>query len=184
MYIKDQSVAVYRQPEAGDNMFIPENDEEDGSEKWHYVIPVAAYSNVVRVFVGKSPKTPMTEYSGGYGRAFTGNSILVQVSKMKYAYIGSVMYSFTSRDPIVEYWSPVGNNDVPYPVAFSKLYAFFMLDGQRVPLASFTRMLTQKDKQDLYGHFYGQEEEQLLLHKKGTQFPGFTNYKMIYSSPY
>ncbi len=184
VYIKHQSVAVYRQPESKDNLFIPENDNESGDEKWHYVIPVATYSNVIRIFVGQSPKTPMTVNSGGHGREFTGNSILVQVSKMKYVHIGAVLYSFTSRIPIDEYWSPVGNSDVPYPVAFSKLYAYFMLDGKRVPLASFTRTLTRKDKQDLYGQFYGNGDEHLLPRTKGTDFPNFTNYTTIYDPPY
>ena len=71
--------------------------------------------NPRKVFVGLSPKNEMTKFSGGYGRKFDGNSILVNTENNNYVYIGSEIFSFNSLSEIVEYVSPVGNNDVPYP---------------------------------------------------------------------
>ena len=62
----------------------------------------------------------MTEYSGGYGDEFDGNSILVHISENKYVYIGSSIYSFESQAKIIRYISPVGNSDVPYPYAIDE----------------------------------------------------------------
>ncbi len=77
------------------------------------------YKNVSKIFIGKDSK---------YG--FIGNSILLRLnhSKNKYAFIGHDVYEFTAPEPITQYYSLVGNNDVPYPVATSKNYAYFMLE--------------------------------------------------------
>jgi hypothetical protein len=44
-----------------------------------------------------------------------GNSILVKLTKNKYLFIGMEIVSFTLNKKIVDFYSPVGNNDVPYP---------------------------------------------------------------------
>ncbi len=54
-----------------------------------------------------------------------GNSILLKV-KNKYIYIGDEIYEFKTKDEIIEYYSPIGNNDVPYPIAFGKENIYFM----------------------------------------------------------
>ncbi|HSW76465.1 MAG TPA: hypothetical protein VLG50_05445 [Candidatus Saccharimonadales bacterium] len=73
--------------------------------------------NALKVFVGVSPKTKMTELSGGYGSKWHGNSILLQTKGLNYIYIGTEIYSFTALHPIVYYISEVGNSAVPYPYA-------------------------------------------------------------------
>lgn len=74
---------------------------------------------VAKVFIGKSPKNPMTEFSGGHGEAFNGNSILVWLGDFRYVFIGWEIYSFeVAATAITEFVSPVGNNSVPYPFAF------------------------------------------------------------------
>lgn len=89
--------------------------------------PIAEY-DAERVFVGTSRL---------HGRTFDGNSILVQLGTRAfkrlrrdggamgavaeppntYVLIGHDIYEFKARDKIVEYESPVGNSDVPYPYA-------------------------------------------------------------------
>tara|TARA_Y100000768_G_scaffold375242_1_gene345853 strand:+ start:331 stop:1110 length:780 start_codon:yes stop_codon:yes gene_type:complete len=75
------------------------------------------YFKCKNIFIGKSPKNPQTIFSGGYGSKFTGNSILLQITKNKYVFIGHIIFSFTSKSEIKKFTSPVGNNDVPYPYA-------------------------------------------------------------------
>jgi len=72
---------------------------------------------VEKYFIGKSPLNKMTKFSGGHGKKFDGNSILLKLSDNKYIYIGPEIYSFKPLDEIIQYVSPVGNNDVPYPYA-------------------------------------------------------------------
>jgi hypothetical protein len=70
-----------------------------------------------KAFIGKSPEIEMTIDSGGAGPEFDGNSILLHLGGKDYLYIGSEIYSFKTDVPIVDYVSPVGNSDVPYPYA-------------------------------------------------------------------
>ena len=74
----------------------------------------------------------MTEFSGGYGKKFDGNSILLQLNDNRYA-IGCYIYEFTSNK-IISFISPVGNNDFPYPFALDKDNAYLMLDEKYIPL--------------------------------------------------
>jgi len=50
--------------------------------------------NYKKIFIGLSPKNSSTIFSGGYGKEFDGNSILIYDSKFKYIYIGSEIYEF------------------------------------------------------------------------------------------
>jgi hypothetical protein len=80
-----------------------------------------------QIFIGKSEKNIMTEYSGGYGNEFDGNTILVKMNNTTYIYIGCKMFSFTVNNPIVSYHSPVGNNDVPYPYAIDSEKKYYLM---------------------------------------------------------
>lgn len=70
-----------------------------------------------RIFIGKSPLNSMTEFSGGHGSKFDGNTMLLDLGGGGYVYIGGWIKKFTTDKKIVEYVSHVGNNDVPYPYA-------------------------------------------------------------------
>lgn len=70
-----------------------------------------------RVWVGKSPLNRMTTFSGGHGPAFDGNTILAQLTNGRYLFIHRSLSVFDALAPIVDFVSPVGNNDVPYPWA-------------------------------------------------------------------
>lgn len=93
---------------------------DDYEEDPTYPKLVKQYSNVEKIFVGKS----------GSPR-FDGNSILLCLSDNQHVFIGDQIYEFTPIEPIIKYYSLVGNSSVPYPVAISKTYAYFML-GSRV----------------------------------------------------
>lgn len=85
------------------------------------------YTNI---WIGKSPKIEMTLFSGGYGKKFEGNSILVETGNLEYVFIGGNIFSFKSIAPIKTYVSPVGNNDVPYPYAVdSDGYIYLMIEN-------------------------------------------------------
>lgn len=89
--------------------------------------PIFTFLNNTNIFIGKSPKNKMTEYSGGYGDEFDGNSILLHISENKYVYIGSSIYSFESQAKIIRYISPVGNSDVPYPYAIDEKENIYLM---------------------------------------------------------
>jgi hypothetical protein len=108
-------------------------DESDAPET--YSVHVATLT-AKKVFVGKSSgKCEMCDHTPAQAKQFTGNSLLVQTSADSYTYIGYEIFSFTLDDQVVKYLSPVGPNDVPYPLIVGKNNVYFLLDKQYVPRA-------------------------------------------------
>lgn len=73
-----------------------------------------------------------------YHPEFKGNTILVECLNdgvLSYIYIADVIYKFyvPNNDPIIVYYSPIGNSDVPYPVAISENYIYLMRDKVMIP---------------------------------------------------
>lgn len=104
-----------------------------------------------------------------------GNSLLVKITKKKYIYIGPEIYEFSTDDEITDYVSPIGNSDVPYPVAFGEVNVYFMLDKQYISINDLETPVTVAEADTLYGEFYG-----FVGSKRGnhTKYP-FKRIKMI-----
>jgi hypothetical protein len=99
--------------------------------------------------------TTYTDFEGvwpGYDTSEIANhnSILVNLSNNKYLFIGWDIYEFQTDQPIINYYSPIGNSDVPYPVAYTEDHAYFMIDKKYANL----NMFTNKDPVNIYGEFY------------------------------
>ncbi len=118
------------------------------------------------VFLGETGKLKDAVYQ-------KGSSILVQQSPTHYVYIGSEIYSFTTKEPILAYESPVGSSQVPYPYAVGEEYTYFMLDKEKVP-----NQLLDHTK-DAYGQFYGYtvSKKEAAIEKKKTPFVFKTIFK-------
>jgi hypothetical protein len=103
-----------------------------------------------------------------------GNSLLLQTGNNKYAYIGSQIYSFETKEEIKKYYSPVGNSDVPYPYAVGDTMSYFMLDKKTLP----NELLDLK--KDGYGQFYGHtvNDENKVKKMKNSQKP-FMKVKVL-----
>jgi hypothetical protein len=89
-----------------------------------------------RLFVGDNlMKDPHYEELGWA----KGNSLLLQISDKRYIHVGDCVFSFepVEDDTIVKYYSPVGNNDVPYPYAVGKKNVYFMWDKTYYPVELF-----------------------------------------------
>jgi hypothetical protein len=123
------------------------NRDED-KNKWMYIKHILSF-NPIRIFIGKSPLNSMTEFSGGHGPRFDGNSILLQLSKTKYVSIGHEIYSFTTNHQIVEYISPVGNNDVPYPYAVDDIGQYYLMLDYNI-----LKNIPEDKKEDAYQYYY------------------------------
>jgi len=88
---------------------------------------IVNYTNYEKIWIGESPKNKMTEFSGGYGINFLGNSFLIKLENNNYIHIGREIFSFKSRYNIIHYISPVGNNDVPYPYCIDEKNNYYLL---------------------------------------------------------
>lgn len=100
------------------------------------------------LFVGKdTTREDRKQQTDEFG---DGNSILIQVSKTKYVFVGAKIYSFSPMkgDIIRSYFSPIGNSDVPYPYAIGDTHTYIMLDAVAIP----NELLDLKD--DIYEQWY------------------------------
>ena len=117
-----------------------------------------------------------TKYMGlwvGYDSSiykFHGNSILIKVSKNKYVYIGERIYEFKTTDEIMDYVSPIGGNNVPYPVAFGQKNVYFMPNQQYIKNEELETEISVKGAAGLSDEFYGRLGskfyERPIKHKK------------------
>ncbi len=103
--------------------------------------------NSDKIFIGK--KSPKGGYDGLKPSQAEGNSILLKVGS-KYVFIGHEIYEFkpVEGDTIVEYYSDIGNSDVPYPYAVGEKYMYIMLDKVAVEKSYFNL------KEDIYQQYY------------------------------
>lgn len=103
------------------NVFISRKSSkyrENKGIRGNYSIDELYVFKVEDIFVGKSPKTAISDTrTGGYGPKYDGNSILICLNELNYVFIGDCIYKFKACSKINFYLSPVGNNDVPYPYA-------------------------------------------------------------------
>lgn len=107
---------------------------DHGKEKTLYDKNPIITFDAKKVFIGKSPLNGMTEFSGGHGPEFDGNSILLELKPNEYVCIGSDIFSFETKCEIKEYVSPVGNNDVPYPFAIDKQNNYYLITFEVIVL--------------------------------------------------
>jgi hypothetical protein len=84
-----------------------------------YLTEVIAPTKYNKVFIGRDKSL---------GKDFDGNSVLVNVSGNAYVFIGHEVCGMIIDDEIIEYKSPVGNSDVPYPYAIGKNNTYLFLD--------------------------------------------------------
>ena len=109
------------------------------------------------VYIGKSlGKSHMSDHTPAQAKDFIGNSILLELSAKKYMHIGREIYTFETEDSIESYYSLVGNNDVPYPIALGTENIYFMLDHTYVKreMVGFPKM-KEVDWEGVYDMYYG-----------------------------
>ncbi len=156
---KKKKVIIYKHMNIHYNS---ENFDEVYGKKESYNIKIAQYK-VKRCLPGEDTES---EYDG--------NSVLLDLGKGKYVFIGQDIYEFNTPDDdkIIEFYSMIGNNDVPYPVCVGKKYAYFMLDAVYVPISKFPE---DTDWMDGYSYFYGHVGNGKQM--KGKRIP---KYKQIH----
>jgi hypothetical protein len=104
--------------------------------------------HVKKVFMGNSPLCKMTEYSGGFGEEYDGNSVILHMDHDTYIYVGSSIFSFVSYNKIKKYVSPVGNSAVPYPYAIDKYNYYYLM------LEDIVMKIPTQYKDDPYDYYY------------------------------
>lgn len=84
-----------------------------------------------------------------------GNTILIQINEHKYIYIGCDIFSFRTNEKILDFISPLGNSDVPYPLAYGTENIYFLCERSYVKANQMQLEPTVANAEDLYGEYYG-----------------------------
>ena len=142
-----------------DKYYVRESDEGNDN-KWMYTNLVKTY-NAINVWMGNEYNY---DHIGTYDEILCvwehkfaiGNSIIIQTNNL-YVFIGDIVREFELAygDTVEYYYSPVGQNDVPYPVIIGKDNVYFLLgsDFVYIPINEFNPF-TKKEQINAYGQFY------------------------------
>ena len=98
-----------------------------------YLSPIHTWFRSPQVFIGDVRATSST-------RRTVGNTCLIQMSVPGYyVYVGERIYEFNTigDQPVTDYYSYIGRNDVPYPVALTRDYVYLPGDMVVIPRGSF-----------------------------------------------
>ena len=138
----------------GNTVSIVKGKYNESKDEYDYNKEVKVYT-VDNIWIGKSSGPPHADHSKAQAKLFVGNSILLQIAKKRYVYIGDSIYEFDMEDEVEKYFSLIGNNDVPYPVLRGSKNVYFMLDRKYVPRDEFPDLYTDKEWENAYSTFYG-----------------------------
>jgi hypothetical protein len=163
----DTELHIYRIPE---NVHI-DYDEYEKLKKGHYNELIKSYKTK-KIWIGKH-----TEKDGYWNQKNSaGNSILAQLSNNRYLHIGADIYEFTTpdNDKIIKYFSKIGNNEVPYPIALGEKYVYQMLNRAYITRKAFENWdMTDAEWDNTAYILYGHDENKQIDEKyKQIKMPG------------
>lgn len=88
----------------------------------------------IEIFVGNSSGLNGCECSG------EGNTILLKMEPHVYTIIYRMIYTFKTSDEIIGYSSPIGNNDVPYPIAIGSKNMYFFSENVYIAINKYNKI--------------------------------------------
>lgn len=124
--------------------------KDDPKRDWEEEPEYTVHLLSIKKFIGYWVGFDTSNYTN-----FHGNSILIQETEHSYVSVGWIVHRFQTVDKIIDYVSPVGNSDVPYPVAYGESNVYFMLDMQYIPKEQLITEVTPINAEDMYGEYYG-----------------------------
>ena len=110
--------------------------------------------DVKEVFIGDSEVREDTDDD------LYGNTFLLEL-KDRYVYVGPEIYEFPKKDKVRKYYSTIGKNDVPYPIAVGEKNIYFLFDKKYV-LKRFVKHIDE----DMYQDYYKMENVNLIKNLK------------------
>jgi hypothetical protein len=122
--------------------------------------PIKKYK-FIKKYIGKSSGlSKACAHKKEESKLFNGNTIVLQLTTTKFVYIGSTIYEFSIKEKVKKYYSPVGNNDVPYPVLLTNKYIYFMLDRKKIALENVPKNIIYEDA---YSLFYNLKNDKIKI---------------------
>ena len=138
--------------------WVLKQSDPDADVDSEFTTTVVKPTPYARAFVGKSPRNKMTEFSGGHGPRFDGNSMLFELgtdgAHRRCMFVGGRVETFTVPDPIVTFVSPVGNSSVPYPFAVDRVGRVYLFIESVVMTATTGASFGTEVLRDPYDLYY------------------------------
>ena len=158
VYIKNKDVIIYKVPEEDKiDISLYNKNDNDNNNKWMYINLVEKYK-AKEIFIGKSHLIKMTDISRGHEKDYDDNTILLFLGNNNYIFISNSIEKIKIDDKIEKYYSLVGNNDVPYPMAIGKknIY-FFGYPSGYLPITEFPTIKGKKNLDEIFvtGYYLG-----------------------------
>lgn len=154
VYCSDRFIRVYKQPDTHYKCREWYFETDDECNINYYIDFVCEYSmvDVKKLFIGEDVNR----------EDFKGNTVLIVLNNGKCVSVGnSGIYQFDLDidldEEVLEYFSPVGNSDVPYSYAVSTKNVYFICEKCCVNVQFFQRLPTGSTDpyMYLYGHYGG-----------------------------
>jgi len=150
--IHDNGERPYKVQVSGKNVQIYKGEyKNNGPSAMDYSKLVKSVS-AEKVYIGKSTCGGAADLCG---KAAIGNTLLLHLTGKKYMHIGRGITEFSIDDKVDDYFSLVGNNDVPYPVLLGTENVYFLLDNAYYPRSAFKAKMSKLDWEDAYQYYYG-----------------------------
>jgi hypothetical protein len=71
-------------------------------------------------------------FIGGEKSTIPGNTILLQIAKCRYVYIGKMIYEFTTMAEINELHSSIGEDDFTFPIAYDTMGNIYIMNDKLI----------------------------------------------------
>jgi hypothetical protein len=120
-----------------------------------------------KIFIGDDPE----KINGDYSNKHPGSSIIAEISKHKYVFIGESVYEFETESPITMFRSPIGNSDVPYPFAQDNTFTYLMIEDVKLCNSDLSDLSDVNKPFDPYGRYYMWDDKYKSMPKlQGIKF--------------
>ena len=106
VFISDEGILIQK------SVFI--NEDENSECIWEDCLVIDSFE---KLFIG---------YDESDVEKTLGNTILVQTKGLNYIWIGSNIIQFEAKSTIIDFHSPIGEDDNPYPWAVDKDYRVYL----------------------------------------------------------
>lgn len=188
-YNGNEQFCLYISPKNEVDVYKVDENNEANDDNYGKIF---TYTKLVKtfkakeVFIGKSPKS-LSDYNG---KEYDGNSILLYLGLNKYIFIGNFIFSFTTKNKIIKYFSPMGNSSVTYPFAIDDKNNYYLMTEDCVitmddeKYENYFEMrkknklpLNKTDFIDIYDYYYNLSKTDKIKEAKL-----FTNKKIIEKS--
>ena len=167
----DNMVTVYAIP---DNYSINETFYKYPKRKRkHYYVKRVLKRKALNIFIGKSTKCQIEHNI--LGSKYDGNSILIQLSKLKYMFIGKFICRFVAKNPIVTFESPIFKTIKHRMV---KLNAYpYSIDTKGLAYLHIAGFIVPKARGNVHPYHYFDKERVIIDCEKGISYNGYVQFK-------